>query len=177
MDRSLLTSVATTDAPNTQVNTQLNGQNLVFGGLPTYTPNQFLGYLDDIRVYSRALNTTEVNNLFNEGVCTQSVSVTDTLRITTGVLTSFNPLTYSNSIKVYPNPTKDHITIDFGNYSTLNGYTLRITNSLGSQVYSTSVIQQQSYVSLANWGGNGLYFVYVIDGSGNTLDVKKIVLQ
>ena len=163
-----INSIATTIGLETITTT------LFFGGNQTY---YFDGSLDDIRVYNKELDSTEVQALFNEGLCTQSISVTDTLRITTGVLTSFNPLTYSNSIKVYPNPTKDHITIDFGNYSALSGYTLKITNSLGNQVYSTSVTQQQSYVSLSNWGGNGLYFVYVIDGQGNTLDVKKIVLQ
>ena len=41
----------------------------------------FSGKMDDIRIYNRALNRTEINTLFNEGICYQYVTVTDTLII------------------------------------------------------------------------------------------------
>jgi len=59
----------------------------------------------------------------------------------------------------------------------MNGYQLKITNSLGQQMFQTAINQQSNYVSLASWGGNGLYFVHIIDPQGNTLDIRKIVLQ
>jgi len=59
----------------------------------------------------------------------------------------------------------------------MNGYQLRIENSLGQQVFQTSITQQTDYLSLNNWGGNGLYFVHIIDAQGNTIDIRKIVLQ
>ncbi|MBY0427070.1 MAG: LamG domain-containing protein [Cytophagales bacterium] len=151
---------------------------LVFGGnnTPVSTSLPFNGILDDIRIYSRALNSTEVTSLYNEGICYQSVSVTDTLKINVSI-TSYNPISYQNTIKVYPNPTNDQITIDYGTYTKLSGYMLKITNSLGNQVYLTQITQQQSVIGLGNWGGNGLYFVHLIDNSGNTVDIKKIVLQ
>jgi hypothetical protein len=36
---------------------------------------------------------------------------------------------------------------------------------------------QQYYIPLNSWSGQGIYFVNVIDGQGNTIDVKKIILQ
>jgi hypothetical protein len=39
------------------------------------------------------------------------------------------------------------------------------------------VNQQQFYIDITTWGGNGLYFVRIIDPQGNTVDIKKIVLQ
>jgi hypothetical protein len=103
-------------------------------------------------------------------------SVTDTLVINTQI-TGINPLDIQNTIKVFPNPTSTHITIDYGNYSAMSGYALRITNSLGAEVFNTSINQQTSYIDLGSWSGNGLYFVHIIDPQGNTIDIRKIVLQ
>jgi hypothetical protein len=73
----------------------------------------YKGCVDDIRMYNRSLSQPEVINLFNEGLCYQHISVTDTLIINTSV-SGFNPVTYRNAIKIYPNPLNDHISIDFG---------------------------------------------------------------
>jgi len=32
-------------------------------------------------------------------------------------------------------------------------------------------------VDLSTWTGNGIYFVHLINDSGNTIDIRKIVLQ
>lgn len=144
----------------------------------TYSGARFFhGDLDDIGIWDRILTDQEVSNLYNAGLCYQTITVTDTL-IINAIFTGFNPVTYRNSIKIYPNPAYDHITIDNGsNYSTLAGYTLRIDNSIGATVFSTSINQQSYTVDLNTWTGNGLYFVYLIDSSGNTIDVRKIVVQ
>jgi hypothetical protein len=107
---------------------------------------------------------------------TTFITVTDTLIINT-TITSLNPPNNSNTIKVFPNPTNDHITIDYGNFNFMNGYQLKIENSLGQQVFQTGITQQSDYLNLTTWGGNGLYFVHIIDPQGNTIDIRKIVLQ
>jgi hypothetical protein len=104
------------------------------------------------------------------------ITVTDTLLINT-TITGLNPPNNANTIKVFPNPTNDHITIDYGNFSVMNGYQLKIENSLGQQVFQTNITQQSDYLNLTTWGGNGLYFVHIIDPQGNTIDIKKIVLH
>ncbi|MFN8367830.1 MAG: LamG-like jellyroll fold domain-containing protein [Candidatus Kapaibacterium sp.] len=45
---------------------------------------EFLGKIDDIRIYNRALNTTEINAVYTETPCTYIVynTVTDTVRVT-----------------------------------------------------------------------------------------------
>ncbi len=136
----------------------------------------FSGIADDIRLYDRALNPSEVCTLSNEGLCYQYITVTDTLLINTSI-TGFNPVTYQNTIKIFPNPTHDQITINYGNYSAMSGYTLKITNSLGQVMFTTLINQAQSTVNLSTWTGNGLYFVNIIDATGNIIDIKKIVLQ
>jgi hypothetical protein len=134
------------------------------------------GKLDDIGVWNRDLNQQEITDLYNGNICYQTITVTDTLLINMGI-TSFNPVTYNSTIKIFPNPTNDHITIDYGNFASLNGYQLKIINSLSQNVFQTNITQQSDYLNLTTWGGNGLYFVQIIDQQGNIIDIRKIVLQ
>jgi hypothetical protein len=59
----------------------------------------------------------------------------------------------------------------------MSGYQLSIENSFGQQVFQTLISQPTDYLSLSTWGGNGMYFVHIIDPQGNTIDVRKIVLE
>ncbi len=125
---------------------------------------------------------TITTNVFDTTYVTQIVydtlltTVTDTLLIN-ALITGINPPNNSNTIKVFPNPANDHITIDYGNFNLMVGYQLKIENAIGQQVFQTSITQQADYLSLTTWGGNGLYFVRIIDPQGITIDVRKIVLQ
>jgi hypothetical protein len=102
-------------------------------------------------------------------------TVTDTLIINTTL--SLAPPNDQNTILIYPNPASDHITIDNGNYAAMTGYELRIENNAGQQVFQSAINQAQFYVDLSSWTGNGLYFVHLFDSAGNTVTVRKIVLQ
>ncbi len=82
-----------------------------------------------------------------------------------------------NEIKVYPNPASTHITIEYGNYILMNGYTLQIINALGQNMFTSPINQQSSYIDLTNWTGNGLYFIQIIDPQSNVVENRKIVKQ
>lgn len=107
---------------------------------------------------------------------TTYLSVTDTLKIDVN-LTGINPPNNSNLVTVYPNPTKDHLLINCGNYISMNGYSMKITNSLGQIVFIQPVTQQQFYIDLSTWGGAGTYILYVIDTNQTVKSQKQIVLQ
>ncbi len=163
------------DTANSPINNYLKP--ILIGAHYAWNPSVFHGILDDIRIYDRALDSIEVSILYNENLCYQTITVTDTLIINAN-LTGFNPITYNNSVKIYPNPSNDHITIDNGaNYSSLTGYSIRIENSLSQIVFSTMITQQQYTIDLNTWTGNGVYFIYFIDNLGHTRDVRKIVIQ
>jgi hypothetical protein len=167
--------VSATLAPNINMDI-CNGGVISLGKNWNNDPDYYNGILDDIGFWNRPLTEQEISSLYNGNICYQYITVTDTLVINTGI-TGFNPVTYNNTIKIFPNPTNDHITIDYGNFASLNGYQLKIENSLGQQVFQTGITQQSDYLNLTTWGGNGIYFVHIIDAQGNTIDIRKIVLQ
>ena len=150
--------------------TSLNST-LRFGGPWWNNDGQWLkGKLDDIGIWNRELTQDEITSLYySENTC-------QSLVINTGVL-SFNPPTYNNTITIYPNPANDHITIDCGNLSNVSGWTIKIVNTLGQEVFSGAMNTQQYVVPLNTWSGQGVYFVKVYDGSNNLLNTKKIILQ
>ncbi len=136
----------------------------------------FNGLIDDIGIWNRALTQDEITNLYNANICYQNITVTDTLIINTGVL-GFNPVTYNNTVTIYPNPANDHITIDCGNLANVNGWSIKIVNTLGQEVFSGAMNTQQYVVPLNTWGGQGIYFVKIYDSSNNLMNTKKIILN
>jgi hypothetical protein len=165
---------------------------VVFGDFFGNNSNEgaaFEGIIDDIGIWNRALTAEEVQQLYTLNACTfaiydttfvtiydsVSVSTTDTLIINT-LITAVQPA-QENTFLVYPNPTGSQITINNGNVSILGGYTMRISNSIGQEVYNQNITQTEVTLDLSNWGGNGLYVLYILDPQQNIVAVKQIVLQ
>ncbi len=115
--------------------------------------------------------TTTVND-----TVTTYLSVTDTLKIDVN-LTGINPPNNSNLLTVYPNPAKDHLLINCGNYASMSGYSIKITNTLGQVVFNQPVNQQQFYIDLSTWGGAGTYIMYITDQNQTVKSQKQIILQ
>jgi hypothetical protein len=130
----------------------------------------FNGKLDDIAIWNRALTPEEITNLYNSDSTCQS------LVINTGVL-SFNPPTYYSTVTVYPNPANDQITIDCGNLTNVSGWNIKITNTIGQEVFSQPMNTQQYVVPLNTWSGQGVYFVKLYNAQGVLVNTKKIILQ
>ena len=130
----------------------------------------YYGKLDDIGIWNRALTQDEITGLYySENTC-------QSLVINTGVL-SFNPPTYNNTVTIYPNPAKDHITIDCGNLANVSGWSMKIYNTSGQEVFSGAMNTQQYVVPLNTWSGQGVYFVKIYDASNQLMNTKKIILQ
>jgi hypothetical protein len=119
------------------------------------------------------VDTSNVAQIIIGDTCLTTVTDTLIINTTLGLPAPNN----ENTILIYPNPASDHITIDNGNYTSMAGYTIKIENNAGQQVFQSLINQAQFYVDLSTWSGNGLYFVHLIDAQGNTVTVRKIVLQ
>jgi hypothetical protein len=105
-----------------------------------------------------------------------TIKVMDTLVIN-ATLSGISAPNNTNRIIVYPNPAKDHITIDYGVFSRMSGYTVKITNTLGQTVFTSPINQQSSFINLSTWTGKGLYYLQIIDPNSNMIENRKIVLQ
>ena len=117
-------------------------------------------------------SATAITTIYDTTAC----STFDTLFINVAVagLTAPNNL---GTLKIWPNPANDHITIDNGNFSILNGYSVKIETVLGQEVFKSAISQKQFSVDLSTWKGKGIYLVHVLDGQNNIIESKKIVLQ
>lgn len=138
--------------------------------------------IDTVTVYDTITTNVTIYDTITTNITTNItiydtllVSVTDTLFINTSL--GLPAPNNTNAIMVYPNPANDHITIDNGNFALMSNYTLKIENSLGQQVFSSLVNQQQFYVDLNGWSGNGVYFLKLINPQNNIVTIRKIVLQ
>ncbi len=152
----------------------------------TVTNVQLSNHNQPFRLIANAGNCSDTSNVATIQIadtCITNVTIYDTL-LTTVTDTLIINTTLSlpapnneNTILVYPNPASDHITIDNGNFAAMAGYSIKIENNVGQQVFQSAINQAQFYVDLSTWTGNGLYFVHLIDAQGNTVTVRKIVLQ
>jgi sugar lactone lactonase YvrE len=133
------------------------------------------GYLDGIGTIAQFRVPT--------GICTDrdgSVYVADNFnnRIRKIAITplDINQNTLANrGVMIYPNPTKDRFTIDFGNELSLD-YTIKINNLLGQEVYN-NVIDKPQFEVTKTWQGEGLFFVKIYNDKNNLLSIRKIILQ
>jgi len=137
------------------------------------------------------LGTNKVNYLFTNSTGCQDTtqfkvmvydtlgtvcSSTDTLKIkvklTTGV--------YSNqttNLSVYPNPTSDVLIIDASDVKTLSGYSYRILDIQGKEVYKAVVSNAKTEISLKSIGAKGVYILHILDANNTSIENKKIVLE
>ena len=103
-------------------------------------------------------------------------TVTDTL-IINATLVGLNPPNNLNTLKVYPNPSNTHITIDYGDFINMNGYSVKIVNSIGQTVFVSPINLQTSYIDLSSWTGNGIYYLQLMDPQNNIIENRKVVVQ
>ena len=129
-------------------------------------------------VYTNVFDTTEVA-IYDTTIIfeydTVLVTVDDTLIINT-LITSGNQ-SLPIRVKIYPNPANFELFIESDQFSLLQAHQVKIFNSLGQLVFEQYFTENPLSTFIGNWGGNGIYFLHLIDPSGNTLEIKKIVLQ
>ena len=149
-----------------------NNSDITLGRRISSNNRFFKGNIDDFAIWDRALTEQEIANLYTSN----SSNECSTLVINTGV-SSTSPVTYTSTVNIYPNPANDQITIDCGNLDNVEGWHIKITNTLGQEVFNKPMDTQQYVIPLNTWTGQGMYFVKIINAENEVVNIKKIILQ
>jgi hypothetical protein len=152
--------------------TNLASSDLNIGRNPFSAFDAWGGKIDDIGIWNRVLNQQEITNLFNSSNSNECLTMT----INTGVLNT-NPITYTSTINIYPNPANDQITINCGNLNNVTGWNIKIIDILGQEVFNAPMNTEQYEISLNTLSGKGMYFVKIINAQNEVLNIKKIILK
>ena len=70
------------------------------------------------------------------------------------------------TMNVYPNPTSDVIIIEASDLAALNGYSYKMVDLQGKQVYKELVTKSKTEISLKSIGAKGVYILHVVDAQG-----------
>ena len=131
------------------------------------------GSIGDIELFARYVYFKCPEQAYD----TIKITVDHALVINT-VISAFGESKEYNTIKVFPNPSSDYVNFDFGNYLVMDGYILRIVDSMGDTKYDEVINNQSQSIDIPSvLGGEGFYIIYIIDANQKIQEVKKLVVQ
>ena len=125
------------------------------------------------------VNTYDTITITNNVTKYDTITVTDTVNIlkinfklTTGI--KANQMT---SMSIYPNPTSDVLIIDASDLAAVTGYSYRILDALGKEVYNALVTTAKTEISLKTLGAKGMYVLHILDANKQSVQTKQIILE
>ena len=118
----------------------------------------YKGFIDDVGLWKKALSNEDVLKLYN------SIDKT-TAEISNKILDNFK-------ICIYPNPTKNIITISNLKSNSL----ISITDLNGRKIYESEVINETLNLTLNEIADKGIYFVNLYE-NGIKINSSKIILE
>ena len=107
----------------------------------------------------------------------KNITVQDTLNIyLSNIITSVNDASQAaTTVKVFPNPAAQSLTVEIDNYANLSGVTIKVFDALSTEVHNEAVTSSTQSIYVSGWSA-GLYFIHVINGA-STIDIRKIVVE
>ena len=93
-------------------------------------------------------------------------------KLTTGIKAG-----QQTSMNVYPNPTSDKLIIETNDIQALSGYSYKIADLQGKEVYNALATSTKTEISLKSIGAKGMYILHIVDEKGVSIENKKIVLE
>ena len=103
-------------------------------------------------------------------------STYDTLKVKFKLTTGIKANQYT-SMNVFPNPTSDVIIIDASDVAALNGYSYKLFDVQGKEVYNALVTNVKTEISMKTFGKAGVYILHVVDANNVSIETKQIVLE
>ena len=81
------------------------------------------------------------------------------------------------SMNVYPNPATDVLIIEANDIQALGGYSYKIVDLQGKEVYNALATSTKTEISLKSISAKGMYILHIVDEKGVSIENKKIVLE
>jgi hypothetical protein len=78
---------------------------------------------------------------------------------------------------VYPNPARDQLFIQPGEFGRTVGSRMKVVNQLGVVVFEGPIEGKEFMIDLSNWPGAGTYYLQLTDSEGAAVALRKIMLQ
>lgn len=120
------------------------------------TPQHIYSSITTYDVWLHVINQCSEDSIMYQ-VTTDDVGITENL---------------NHSIKIYPNPATNLLTIDLTNANEFNA--IHITDVNGKTIYQSTINSLQSTIDLTNFS-NGIYFVQII--GSNDVETIKVVKE
>jgi hypothetical protein len=105
-------------------------------------------------------------------ICSTYDTIKIKVKLTTGIKTG-----QYTAINVYPNPTSDVLIIETNDVYGLKGYTYKIVDLQGKEIYKSLVSSSKTEIVLKSIGSKGVYILHIVDEVGQIIENKKIVLE
>jgi len=167
----------------------------------------WVGYIDDVRLYNRALDPIEINAIYygityefsydtitileQEYIDTTYVNEIsyDTVEIEVNKYVTVSdtlviplfvngiPQVPDVTIKVYPNPTSGILHIDLDDVSDVMGYTIRIIGTSGNVIFQEVCTQEEFDINMLDFTSRGVYILDVYDELFNQVSTKRIIVN
>ena len=130
-------------------------QALSIGSRTSNLTQNFIGDIDEIKVFNRVLTYTEIISL--DGICNLKTDIT-----------KLEP--EDNFISVFPNPANLEVTI---NFEKIARYNVQLCNTLGEILEETEINSATLSYNISSYA-KGIYFITVTDEMRNK-EVRKVI--
>jgi hypothetical protein len=153
-------NVLQSDTNSSTASTDFSTDDLAIGAWSSSLRRYFKGDIDDVRIYERGLDNTEVSNLYNES--------NPTLSITEAINRSID-------LNIFPNPAYKSLTIDTRKLA--DASTVKMINNIGQVVLQNNISMGYNNLELEGLMNSGIYLIQVYDKNETLIAYKKVMLQ
>jgi len=145
---------------NMLVATNIDQNNYAIGLATAYETPENQPFMK-IPLKSNSTGTYTIELVVNDAPTPQTVGTVTAIKINAAV-----------SFGIYPNPTKDVLSI-----TKAIGHTVKIYDLNGKEVFTQEITSNQFDISMKQVGAKGIYFVQLTDAKQHVLQSQKIILE
>ena len=150
-----------------ELNLDPNEYNIIFGEIILMGNNVVLEAGDQVEMVATQSITLEPGFQAKDG--SHFIARIDSSAA--GISSAENPIRH---IDIFPNPSKDFISVQFNNPQYIDNYSLYITDLNGKVLYKNTALKEHIQIDISSFS-EGVYFLKTIDKQTKSASVHKII--